>query len=116
MGFHSPRPVPRTATVWEIVTVQVPQVAFGQSRNVGAQFPAEFLSDIEKWGGFFAMPCADSVNGGGEILRVLSRVPTPLCGGGVGLAGALGLELGNRAGCALSQQDCRNRPEHDGEK
>jgi hypothetical protein len=83
---------------------------------VGAQLSSKFLSDIEKWGGFFAMPAADSVNDGGEIVWVLSRVPTPLYGGGVRLAGALGLEVGNRAGCALSQQYCRNRAERDGEK
>jgi hypothetical protein len=36
--------------------IQVPQVVFGKSRNADAQFPVDFLSDIEKRGGSFAMP------------------------------------------------------------
>jgi hypothetical protein len=97
-------------------TVQVPQVVFGKSRNVDAQLPLDFLSDIEKRNGSFAMPSVGTINDGDEIVWVVLRCRRRSSGGGVGLAGVLGLEVGNRAGCALSQQDRGNRSKHDGEK
>ena len=75
----------------------------------------DFLSDIEKRNGFFAMPSVGSIYDDDEIVWVIFRCRRRLCRGGVGFAGVLGLQVGNRAGCALSQQDCGNRPTHDGE-
>jgi hypothetical protein len=116
ISFQSQRSAPHAATLWGVSTIQVPQVAFGKSRNVDTQFPANSLSDIEKRSRFFAMRRVGSINGDAETVLVVFRYRRRLRGGGVGLAGVLGLEVGNRAGCALSQHDCSNRPAHHGEK
>jgi hypothetical protein len=44
------------ATIWGVSAVQVTQVVFGKSTNVDAQFPVDFLSDIQIQSGSFAMP------------------------------------------------------------
>jgi hypothetical protein len=92
----------RAASRWGVSMIQVPQIVCGKSRNVGTQFPVNFLSDIEKRGGFFARSSADSINDSGETVWAPFRCRRHLCGGGAGLAGVLGLEVGNRTGCALS--------------
>jgi hypothetical protein len=56
IDFQSQRPAPHAATRCGVSMIQVLQVVFGKSRNVDAQFPVDFLSDIEKRGGSFAMP------------------------------------------------------------
>jgi hypothetical protein len=47
IDFQSQRPAPHAATCCGVSMIQVPQVVFGKSRNAEAQFPVDFLSDIE---------------------------------------------------------------------
>jgi hypothetical protein len=116
INFQSQRSAAQAATLWGGPAIHVPQVAFGKSRNVDAQFPANLMFDIEKRSRFFAMPRVGGINGDVVTMWVLSRCRWRLYGGGVGFAGVLGLEFGDRAGCALSQHDCSNRPAHHGQK
>jgi hypothetical protein len=72
ISFQSQRSAPHAATLWGVSTIQVPQVAFGKSRNVDTQFPANSLSDIEKRSRFFAMRRVGSINGDAETVLVVS--------------------------------------------
>jgi len=103
------------SNVFGIVDFSDANRAFRQTLKRGMAFLTALWSDIEKWDAKFATTRADSSGGDGKNARGVWQCRRCLRDGVPGFPGLLGLEVGDRAGCAVAQQDCGNHPAHDGD-